>query len=141
MPAHPTFYMRRELIQQYGLYENHYFTAADYEFMARYLYKYRISATYLEAMIVKMRTGGASNINIKMRLRANRRDYLAMKINKIPFPFIVSILKPLIKIPQFKNSFRPQVVKKSSDPTYFNSSLSHFPADGIPLSAHAELVQ
>ncbi len=141
MPAHPTFYMRRELLQQYGLYENHYFTAADYEFMARYLYRHRISSTYLETMIVKMRTGGASNINFKMRLRANRRDYLAMKINKIPFPFIVSILKPLIKIPQFKNSFRQQVVKKDNDPNYFNSSLSYFPADGIPLSTHAELVQ
>ncbi len=141
MPAHPTFYMRRELIQQYGLYENHYYTAADYEFMARYLYKYRISATYLEAMIVKMRTGGASNTNIKTRLRANRRDYLAMKKNKIPFPFLVSILKPLIKIPQFKGSFRKKVVKKSSDPNYFNSSVSYFPADGQSLSAHAELVQ
>lgn len=141
MPAHPTFYMRRSLVQQYGLYENHYFTAADYEFMARYLYRHRISATYLDTMIVKMRTGGASNVNFKMRLRANRRDYLAMKINKIPFPFIASILKPLIKIPQFKNSFSKRAVKKEREPDFFNSSLSYFPSDGIPLATHAELVQ
>jgi hypothetical protein len=64
-----------------------------------------------------------------------------MKINKIPFPFIVSILKPLIKIPQFKRPFGQKVVKNQNDPNYFNSSLSYFPADGIPLSAHAELVQ
>ena len=141
MPAHPTFYMRRSLVQQYGLYENHYFTAADYEFMARYLYRHRISATYLDTMIVKMRTGGASNVNFKMRLRANRRDYLAMKINKIPFPFVASILKPLIKIPQFKNSFSKRAVKKEREPDFFNSSLSYFPSDGIPLATHAELVQ
>lgn len=141
MPAHPTFYMRRELIEQYGLYKNHYYTAADYEFMSRYLYKHKISAAYLETMIVKMRTGGASNENLFTRFRANRRDYLAMKKNKIPLPFIVSILKPLIKIPQFRNVFKDQVVKKNSDPNYFNSSLSYFPAEGKPLSSHAELVQ
>lgn len=101
MPAHPTFYLRRELIGESGGYESHYFTAADYEFMARYLYRYRISARYLPKLIVKMRVGGQSNVTIKSRLRANRRDYLAMKKNKIPFPFLVSLLKPVIKLHQY----------------------------------------
>lgn len=104
MPAHPTFYIRRKLIDQFGGYENHYFTAADYEFMARYLYLHKISAFYLPRLIVKMRNGGISNTTILSRLRANRRDYLAMRHNKIPFAFLVSILKPLIKIPQFKSN-------------------------------------
>lgn len=102
MPAHPTFYVKRSLIEKYGGYETHYFTAADYEFMSRYLYKYKVSATYLPSLIVRMRTGGASNVNLKQRLRANRRDYLAMRRNKIPFPLIASILKPLIKVHQFR---------------------------------------
>ncbi len=101
MPGHPTFYIKKSLIDQYGGYENHYHTAADYEFMARYLFKLKISSFYLNKMIVKMRIGGASNKNIFRRLRANRRDYLAMKINKIPMPFMVSILKPLIKVHQY----------------------------------------
>lgn len=101
MPAHPTFYIKRELIDKYGGYENHYYSAADYEFMARYLFKHRLSAYYLPKLIVKMRRGGQSNNNIKKRLRANRRDYLAMKKNNIPFPFLVSILKPLSKLHQY----------------------------------------
>jgi glycosyltransferase involved in cell wall biosynthesis len=101
MPAHPTFYFKRSLLKELGGYETHYFTASDYEFMARYLYRYRISATYLSALIVKMRTGGQSNNTIHSRLRANRRDYLAMKVNNIPFPHIASVLKPLIKVKQF----------------------------------------
>jgi glycosyltransferase len=101
MPAHPTFYLRREIIDQFGGYESHYFTAADYEFMARYLYRYRISAMYLPKLIVKMRVGGQSNITLKSRLRGNRRDYLAMKRNGIPLPFLASILKPLIKLRQY----------------------------------------
>ena len=101
MPAHPTFYFRRELFKKYGGYENHYYSAADYEFMARYLYKHKISAWYLPKLIVKMRRGGQSNASWRQRFRANRRDYLAMKKNGVPFPFIVSILKPLGKVHQY----------------------------------------
>jgi len=102
MPAHPTFYIKRSLIDTYGGYENHYFSAADYEFMARYLFHHKLTSYYLPKLIVKMRRGGQSNNDLKKRLRANRRDYLAMKKNKIPFPFLVSILKPLSKLHQYK---------------------------------------
>lgn len=101
MPAHPTFYIKRSLVEKYGYYQNHYYTAADYEFMARYLYKNKVSSYYLPKLIVKMRMGGLSNKNFHHRLRANRRDFLAMKKNDIPFAFFVSILKPLIKVNQF----------------------------------------
>lgn len=110
MPAHPTFYFKSGLLKELGGYESHYFTAADYEFMARYLYRYRISAKYLNKLIVKMRVGGQSNNNIKTRLRANRRDYLAMKKNQIPFPFLVSILKPLSKLHQYYYTLFHKVV-------------------------------
>jgi glycosyltransferase involved in cell wall biosynthesis len=129
MPAHPTFYIRRELIEKFGGYENHYFTAADYEFMARYLYRHKISSCYLSKMIVKMRNGGASNSNIYRRLRANRRDYLAMKRNRIPFAFIVSILKPLIKIPQYKSSLGHKVSNPNKPHKFFSTTVLFFPAD------------
>ena len=50
-----------------------------------------------------------SNGNIARRLRANRRDYLAMKKNHIPFALLVSILKPLRKLRQYivPESFTP----------------------------------
>jgi hypothetical protein len=85
-----------------------------------------------------MRTGGLSNGNLKGRLRANRRDFLAMKKNNIPFSFLVSILKPLIKIPQFKNKF----VKQKTPHTeleFFNPGLSYFPADTNAMTPHVEL--
>jgi glycosyltransferase involved in cell wall biosynthesis len=105
MPAHPTFYVRKDIVDKFGGYESHYFTAADYEFMTRYLYHHRISAYYLPKLVVKMRIGGASNGNLFRRLRANRRDYLAMRKNQVPFPFIASVLKPLIKLHQYYYTF------------------------------------
>ena len=101
MPAHPAFYFKRELLEKYGNYETHYFSAADYELMARYLYRYKLSSYYLPKLLILMRRGGLSNNNIFKRLRANRRDYLAMKANGIPFSFFVSILKPLSKLHQY----------------------------------------
>lgn len=111
MPAHPTFYIRTNLVADLGGYESHYYTAADYEFMARYLYRFRIYAKYLPKLIVKMRDGGQSNKSIAVRLRANRRDYLAMKKNKIPFPFTASILKPIIKLHQYYYTFFRRSIK------------------------------
>jgi glycosyltransferase involved in cell wall biosynthesis len=136
MPAHPTFYVRRELLSQYGMYENHYFTAADYEFMARYLFLNRISSQYLDTMLVKMRTGGLSNGSFKKWFRANRRDYLAMKKNKIPFSFIVSIMKPLLKLPQFKSAYAKQYMIEDPEESFIKEEnfiktpLSYLPADG-----------
>lgn len=101
MPAHPTFYVRRELTEKLGGYLTHFFTAADFELMARYLYKHRISASYLPELIVKMRTGGMSNGSLKKHFRANRRDYLALKRNGVPLPFLASLLKPARKLPQY----------------------------------------
>ena len=125
MPAHPTFYFRRELLVKFGGYESHYFTAADFEFMARYLFRFKVSSYYLPKLIVKMRAGGASNESFARRLQANRRDYLAMKNNKIPFPLIVSILKPLIKMPQFYNALFYKISKNPAP--YKTFKLSGFP--------------
>lgn len=127
MPAHPTFYIRRELIEKFGGYESRYFTAADFEFMVRYLFYFKVSSCYLPRLIVKMRMGGASNESLGRRLIANRRDYLAMKKNKIPFPFIVSILKPLIKMPQFYSALLHKISKTPTP--YKTFKLSSFPND------------
>jgi glycosyltransferase len=127
MPAHPTFYIRRELIEKYGGYELNYLTAADFEFMMRYLYRFRISSYYLQKLIVKMRVGGASNVNLSGRYRANRKDYLAMKKNNIPFPSMVSVLKPLIKTPQFYKALLFKTFKKYNPNKSFK--LSNFPND------------
>ena len=115
MPAHPTFYIKKSIVDKYGGYETHYYTASDYEFMARYLYRHKVSCYYLPKLIVRMRNGGASNSSIYSRLRANRRDFLAMKNNKIPFPLMASVLKPVRKLPQFSTSFIHKFFRKNSD--------------------------
>jgi len=50
---------------------------------------------------VRMRTGGASNANWLNRIRANREDRLAWKMNDLRPKFYTLYLKPLLKIPQY----------------------------------------
>ena len=101
MPPHPTFFVRRKIYEKFGGYKLSFGTAADYELMLRFLVRHRISSVYIPAILVKMRTGGVSNISLMNRLRANRMDRKAWRENGLkPLPF-THILKPLSKIGQY----------------------------------------
>ncbi len=101
MPPHPTFFLRRELLEEYGYYRLDFSSAADYEFMLRYLLKYQVKALYIPEVLVKMRIGGKSNLSLKQRLIANRFDRKAWEVNGLkPRPWTL-ILKPLSKIGQY----------------------------------------
>ena len=101
MPPHPTFFVRRKVYDQYGLFNTTFKTAADYELMLRVLYKHRISVCYWPKVIVKMRAGGNSNASLKQRIKANQEDLQAWKINALKPFFFTVWLKPLRKIFQF----------------------------------------
>ncbi|MCG7856204.1 glycosyltransferase [Flavihumibacter sediminis] len=101
MPPHPTFFVRRELYDECGLFDTSFKTAADYELMLRFLVRYDIPATYLPEVIVKMRNGGMSNASFKNRWRANREDRRAWDVNGLTPYFFTIPLKPFRKLSQF----------------------------------------
>ena len=101
MPPHPTFFVRSDIYKKYGNFDKSLSSAADYEFMLRVLYRYRISSLYLNFISVKMRSGGNSNSSIKSRIIGNFQDKLAWKKNSIKPYFFTTLLKPIRKIPQF----------------------------------------
>ena len=69
--------------------------------MLRMIHKNKIKVNYLNEVIVKMRAGGQSNVSIKNRIKANKEDRLAWKINNLkPAPFTF-LRKPLSKLTQF----------------------------------------
>src|SRR5580698_2816585 len=101
MPPHPTFFVRKEVYQEAGLFNTSFRSAADYELMLRILLKHGLSAHYIPMVIVKMRAGGVSNASLWNRLRANQEDRLAWKLNGLRPYFFTLYLKPLRKISQF----------------------------------------
>jgi len=101
MPPHPTFFVRREVYERCGLFNPDLRSAADYELMLRILLKMEMPAFYLPRVIVKMRAGGVSNSSLQNRIRANKEDRLAWKLNDLRPYFFTLYLKPLRKIHQF----------------------------------------
>ncbi|PVD52037.1 glycosyl transferase [Terrimonas sp.] len=101
MPPHPTFFVRREVYDKVGTFNINLGSAADYELMLRILLKHNIKAAYINKVIIKMRVGGVSTGSLKNRIKANRQDRMAWKINNLkPFPFTL-YLKPMRKLGQF----------------------------------------
>lgn len=101
MPPHPTFFVRKSVYDKVGLYNTSMRSAADYEMMLRIFVKNNLQTAYVPAVIVKMRTGGISNATVWNRIRANREDREAWRVNGLRPYFFTLYLKPLRKITQF----------------------------------------
>ncbi|MFA5098656.1 MAG: glycosyltransferase family 2 protein [Candidatus Paceibacterota bacterium] len=100
-PPHPTFFVKRELYQKYGVFRLDLSVYADYELMLRFLEKYKIKGFYIPKVFIKMREGGASNWrSIKKVFRGSMENYKAFKMNGLKFGFIAVVVKPLSKITQ-----------------------------------------
>ena len=55
MPPHPSFFVKKSVYDQFGLFDLSFKIAADYDFMMRVLFKEKISTVYLPEVLVKMR--------------------------------------------------------------------------------------
>ena len=83
MPAHPSFYCRREVYQKYGLFDTSFKVAADFEQLLRLIYVENIRIQYISKDFVTMRTGGASTDGLKARARIMKDHLRAFKKNGI----------------------------------------------------------
>ena len=100
-PAHPTFFVKKEVYDKYGNFNLKYKIGADYEIRLRFIEKNRIKVAYIPETLVKMRVGGASNQSIKNIIKANIECYNAWKDNGLSILPFVFILKPLSKTLQY----------------------------------------
>lgn len=71
MPAHPSFYVRREVYEKYGLYDLQFRTSSDFEWMVRLFKKHKIRAKYLPMDFVTMRDGGESTAGMEAKRKVN----------------------------------------------------------------------
>jgi len=101
MPPHPTVFVRKQIYERFGNFNLHLKTAADYELMLRFLLKHQVKSAYVQEVLVKMRTGGASNATIMSRIRANQQDKQAWTINGLKPNPLTLFFKPIRKINQF----------------------------------------
>lgn len=100
MPPHPTFYVRRGLLESTGIaFDANLRISADYEFMLRCLSRAGAQAAYVPEVLVRMRVGGASNRSVPAVLRKMREDLYALRRNRVGGPITLAC-KTLRKLPQ-----------------------------------------
>ena len=101
MLPHPTFFVKKEIYNKFGLYSDKLKSAADYEMILRLLYKNNVTTTYLNKITVKMRDGGYSNQSFWSRIQGNKEDIKSWEMNNLKAPTFLRIRKPLSKISQY----------------------------------------
>lgn len=101
MPAHPTFFVRKEVYDRYGNFDLQFARQADFELTMRFLEIHQIKSKYIPKTWVKMRMGGASNNSINGVIKGNIEAYRACKKHQLNVgPFFI-VKKVLSRIPQF----------------------------------------
>lgn len=83
MPAHPSFYCKREVYTKYGAFNTKYKIGADFESLLRYIFVNRIRTKYIKRDFVTMRTGGASTEGLSSRWQIMKDHLRALKDNGI----------------------------------------------------------
>lgn len=72
MPPHPTFFVRRELYEQHGYFDDSYTICADFELMVRLFHQHSVSYSYIPETLTHMRAGGVSTRGIRSTLTINQ---------------------------------------------------------------------
>lgn len=98
MPAHPSFFVKREVYEKYGLFKTGYKIGADYELLIRFLRVHQISYRYLDLMMVNMLTGGVSNQSLKSFYVLNKEIVRACRENGIRTNLLLVSLKYFRKV-------------------------------------------
>ena len=100
MPPHTTVYVRREVYQEVGEYDEWFRISADYDMMLR-IFTAGYRSSYLPEVLVSMEVGGASNKNTKARLSKTQEDYIVLKKNHVGAGYLTVACKQLRKVKQF----------------------------------------
>jgi glycosyltransferase involved in cell wall biosynthesis len=118
MPAHPSFYCRREVYERYGTFDISYPIAADFENLLRLLFVHRIRTRYLPMDFVTMCHGGASTAGIHSHKQILKDHLRAYKQNGIYSNVLLESLRYMFrlleKVWQLRGNHRGHRVTRSS---------------------------
>lgn len=101
MPGHPTLLLKREIYEQYGIYDTSYRCAADYEFMVRFLKDGKNRLAYVPEVLIAMFYGGTSNAGLRNYLTSFKEGYQALRKNGVRHPLLITLKRTFRVLGQF----------------------------------------
>ena len=106
IPLHTTIYVKKEVFEDFGLYNESYSIASDYDISLRWFQNSVIKKHFLNKWVVKMRLGGKST-TASLQKRKSKEDLQIIKKYNL-FGSFTLLCKILRKIPQY---VLPKVIK------------------------------
>lgn len=100
MLPHPTFFVRKSFYDKYGLYDNSFPVAADFDLITRFV-NAGVRLKRLDAVLVRMRNGGKSNNSFFDRISQNFEIIRACKKNRIYSNFLFLLVKLPYKLSSY----------------------------------------
>ncbi len=101
MPAHPTFYCKKEVYDRLGGYNDSFKIGGDFELCLRFLEVNNINSFFLDKKLIKMLIGGISNSGLKSKWTIYKEELRAFRINNISINPLFFFLYKLKKLKQF----------------------------------------
>ena len=98
MPAHPSFYAKKECFQKYGAFNTTYRIAADFEHLLRLIYLGGIEISYIPKDFVTMREGGLSSSGFSSKKLIMKEHFRAFRENGVKYNKLLYMLRYLDKI-------------------------------------------
>jgi glycosyltransferase involved in cell wall biosynthesis len=83
MPAHPSFYVKRELLLKAGEYNTDFKIAADFDMLLRLFLLKNVNYRYIPQELVKMLLGGVSTAGFRSNLLLNKEVIKSCHMNGI----------------------------------------------------------
>ena len=106
MPAHPSFYVRKECYEKYGAFDTSYRVAADFENLLRLIYVNEISIRYIAKDFVTMRMGGASSSGLSSYRRIISDHFRAYSKNGVKPRYVLYFWRYAKKLFEFSRKNR-----------------------------------
>ena len=101
MPAHPSFYCRKAIYDEVGLFDIDFKVAADFDWMLRALYIRGLKTKYLPIDFVTMRTGGASTSGFQSYKKIVMEHLKAYRKNGVKTNIFLDLLRYPFKLSEF----------------------------------------
>ncbi len=102
IPAHPTLYLKSEIIRNTGLYNTELVSASDFEYMVRVLKNETYKLAYVSDYVVKMSYGGMTTNSKIAYLRSIVEGCKALRMNGVKHPIIITLKRCVKTAGQFK---------------------------------------
>lgn len=110
MLPHPTFYVKKSVYSNFGLYKTDYRVAADFELITRFISN-KIKINRVKSITVKMREGGVSSSGLAWRVHQNFeivracrengiRTHILLVMLKLPYKLAMLLTRWLVKVPK-----------------------------------------